>query len=137
MLAVVRIYLKHAAILLAAGLFFHLAAPRSGEQDTPKRPRITDIDHVRLYVTDLDKSRGFYMALVGFRLGSDACRGIFRPCFTVGWQRHQAIELEQAPSPAPKNWLAHISSRTENVHQRRRYLVADCARPRKISRDGS
>src|SRR6266851_10531822 len=56
LIGVTRIYWKHAAILLATGFLFQLAALHSGAQDKPKRPRITGIDHVRLYVTDIDKS---------------------------------------------------------------------------------
>ena len=41
MLGAIRIYTKHTAILLAAGLFLHLAALHSDEQNKPKRPRIT------------------------------------------------------------------------------------------------
>src|SRR6266852_3953937 len=65
LIGIMRIYLKHAAILLATGLLFQLAALHSGAQDKPKRPRITGIDHVRLYVTDIGKANDFYSKIVG------------------------------------------------------------------------
>jgi catechol 2,3-dioxygenase-like lactoylglutathione lyase family enzyme len=128
LIGAVRIYWKHAAILLAIGLGLQIAALRARPRDATKRPRITGIDHVRLYVTDMNKSRDFYAKLVGLRSGGGACRASSsassRTCFTVGWQRYQAVELEQAPSPQPKNWLATIAFRTDNLEQMHDYLAA-------------
>jgi catechol 2,3-dioxygenase-like lactoylglutathione lyase family enzyme len=118
MLAVFRIYIKHAAVLLAAGLSFQLAAA----QDKPKRPRITGIDHVRLYVTDIAKSRAFYTSILGLPASGGGCEHLTRPCFAINW--YQQIELKPAPSPAPQNWLAEIAFATDDVQGMRRYLLA-------------
>src|SRR5260221_10261713 len=97
LIGVTRIYLKHAAILLATGLLFLLAALHSGAQDKPKRPRITGIDHVRLFVKDVDKSREFYKSTMGFP-ARGGCNGHTAACFTIFGDRRQAIELEAARS---------------------------------------
>jgi catechol 2,3-dioxygenase-like lactoylglutathione lyase family enzyme len=124
MLGVTRIYAKHASILLAAGLLLQLASFRSSAQDKSKRPRITGIDHVRLYVTDVDKSREFYSKLIGVHWKGGTCFDDSRPCFTVGWEKGQAIALEKAPASGTRNWVAEIAFATDNVEQMRGYLVA-------------
>jgi catechol 2,3-dioxygenase-like lactoylglutathione lyase family enzyme len=123
-MGVLRVCAKHAAILLAIGLRLQFAALDSSAQNQPKRPRITGIDHVRLYVSDIDKAREFYSKLMGVRLRGGACLDTSVPCFTVGWVDHQTVELEEAPAIGPKNWLAEIAFRTDDIEQMRRYLVA-------------
>jgi len=123
LIGVTQNYLKHAAILLAAGLLFQLAAFRSGAQDKPKRPRITGIDHIRLYVTDIDKSREFYKSTMGLPEGG-GCVGDAAACLTIFRGRRQAIELEPARSSEVKNWVAEIAFATDDAGQMRRYLAA-------------
>ena len=114
---------KHATILLASVLLFQLAAPHSGAQDKPKRPRITGIDHVRLYVSNLDKSREFYFKYVGLATKATGdCRTAAYPCLPVN--ERQQIELQIAPSPVAQNWVAEIAYATDDVEQLRRYLLA-------------
>jgi catechol 2,3-dioxygenase-like lactoylglutathione lyase family enzyme len=90
----------------------------------PARPRITGIHHVRLFVTNIDKSREFYGNILGFPSSDYRCAGASRSCFAVSWGPKQHVELEQAPSTAQKNWLAEVAFTTDNVTQMRRYLVA-------------
>src|SRR6266852_6251863 len=123
-----RIYIRHAAILLATGLLFQLAA-----QDKPKRPRITGIDHVRLYVRSVDKSLAFYSSVLGLPTSGGGCSSVTRSCFPVNW--YQQIELEQAPSPASKNWLAEIGFATDDVAGMCRYLLAHGVAAGEISSD--
>jgi catechol 2,3-dioxygenase-like lactoylglutathione lyase family enzyme len=135
LIGVLRIYLKHAAILLAAGLAFQLAALNSGAQDKPKRPHITGIDHVRLYVTDMDKANAFYAKLMGSLPTKTAygCRTVSVPCFVVN--RHQQIELQKAPWLSPKNWLAEIAYATDNIDQMREYLLARNIQVTQVTKD--
>src|SRR6266481_4991928 len=121
LIGVTRIYLKHAAILLAAGLLFQLAAVDSGAQDKPKRPRITGIDHVRVYASSIDKSRSFYMRVLGPHFAGGSCSGGTLPCFPVNFQ--QQVELQTAPSDTPRNWVAEIGFATDDVSQLRAYLL--------------
>src|SRR3954447_3112941 len=102
---VTRIYLRHAAILLALGGVLQLAsahtlrqagaqrslgfardkaAPLHVAPDTPKRPRITGIDHVRLYVANRNKSTEFYGKFFGPPTKTAyGCRTASHPCFPV------------------------------------------------------
>lgn len=126
---------KRAAIVAATGLLLQLTALPLRAQDQPKRPRITGIDHVRLYVTDVDKSRDFYAKLVGVRIGGSFCDDTHHPCFTVGNRQNQTLELEKAPGVGTKDWLAVIAFATDDVNQMRSYLVAHGVTASKISKD--
>jgi catechol 2,3-dioxygenase-like lactoylglutathione lyase family enzyme len=136
MLALFRIYAKHAAVLFAVGLLLQLVALHSRGQDQPTRPRITGIDHIRLYVTDIDKSREFYSKLPGVRLRGGRCFDDAGSCFTVGWGGwNRRIDLEKAPALETKNWLAEIAFATDNVEQMRNYLFLRGISASKISKD--
>jgi catechol 2,3-dioxygenase-like lactoylglutathione lyase family enzyme len=136
MLGVVRIYVKHAAILITTGLLLPFAAFHSRAQDVPKRPRITGIDHVRLYVADRNKATDFYGKFFGPPTRTAyGCRTASHPCFPV-WINQQ-IELEQAPTPAPKNRLAQIGYRTADVVGMRRFLLAHSIGATPITKDAN
>jgi catechol 2,3-dioxygenase-like lactoylglutathione lyase family enzyme len=147
LIGVTRIYLKHVAILLAVGSVLEFAwagtpgqagaqhaAPLLGAQEALKRPRITGIDHVGLYVSDLGKANEFYAQQLGLSTNaSGGCQGAPHRCFQVNGQ--QQIELQRVPSPAPKNWLFEIAYATDDVEQMRRYLVAHKIEVTPITKD--
>jgi catechol 2,3-dioxygenase-like lactoylglutathione lyase family enzyme len=134
LIGVMRIYLKHAAILLATGLLFQFAADHSGAQEKSKRPRITGIDHVRLYVADIGKANAFYAKLVGLPTTTAyGCRTVSLACFVVN--THQQIELQPVPWLKPNNWLAEIAYATDNIEQMRRYLLAHNLAATPITKD--
>src|SRR5258706_4583297 len=120
-IGVTRINWKHAAILLATSLLFQSVALLSGAQDRPKRPRITGIDHVRLYATNIAKSREFYEKTLGLYSVSGRCGGSVRSCFALGFQR---VEFESLPPPAPNNQLAQVAFATNVIGGLHRYLSA-------------
>jgi catechol 2,3-dioxygenase-like lactoylglutathione lyase family enzyme len=91
-------------------------------QEQPARPPITGIAHVRLYSTDLYKSREFYSHILGMAGGTAGCMGAILPCYTVN--DHQQIELLQVTGGAPDNLLAEIAFATPDVEQMRRYLLS-------------
>jgi catechol 2,3-dioxygenase-like lactoylglutathione lyase family enzyme len=91
-------------------------------QEQPARPLITGIARVRIYSTDLYKSRDFYTRILGLAPGTAGCTGIAHPCFTVN--DRQQIELVQVTSAAPANLLAEVAFATPDVEQMRRYLLA-------------
>jgi catechol 2,3-dioxygenase-like lactoylglutathione lyase family enzyme len=122
--------MKRLAPLLA---FIFVCLPLAA-QGKPARPKITGIDHVRIYVTDLGNSRQFYAKLFGVRPNGGACDDKSGRCFTVGWERDQRIELEHAPVPGTKNWIAEIAFATDDVERMRIYLVAHGVSASKISR---
>lgn len=107
-------------------LLFLLAAcfaslPLTAE-DQPARPPVTGIARVRIYSTDLYKSREFYNRILGLAPGTAGCTGVVNPCFTVN--DRQQIELVQVTSGAPENLLAEVAFATPDVEQMRRYLLA-------------
>jgi len=121
------------AILAIAALSLPLKA-----QTPPRRPRITGIHHVRLYVTNIEKSREFYGDIIGLPSSSNRCARKSHSCFAVSWgPKQQHVELEQAPSPAPTDWLAEVAFATNDVAQMRRYLVARGVKVGTISKDSN
>lgn len=125
---------KVAAVILVAGLGLWAFKFHSRAQNKPKRPRITGIDHVRLYVTDFAKSREFYTKFVGLQANSPGgCIGAPNSCFPVN--RTQQVELELAPPRTPKNWLAEVAYATDDIDQMRRYLLANKIEAGPISED--
>src|SRR5262250_1973444 len=89
---------KYALTLLA--MCFGLQAARPQEQ--PQRPRITGIDNVTIYASDINKSRQFYSDVFGLTTGCPQYKGS-EPCFLVG-PANQRVLLKQAPTET-KNWI--------------------------------
>ncbi|HKV60921.1 MAG TPA: VOC family protein [Candidatus Acidoferrum sp.] len=105
-------------------LFVALQGLSAPAQESPKRPHITGIDHLRMYATDVEKSKAFYEKLYGVRSETSECFDTSNRCFTVGWFGHQMITLQQTPATPTSDLLAEISFRTDNVKQMRSYLVS-------------
>ena len=111
---------------LAAGVGFAAIAAAvalhgANGQLEPKLPRITGIDHVRVYVSDMAKSRAFYSGALGLPADGAICAGDTRACFAVNAEQY--VELEPVPSPAPRSWLAEIAFATDEAGDLRRYLA--------------
>jgi len=106
----------------------------AGVDGSPVRPKITGIDHVRIYVRDVAKSGAFYSSAFGLPASGGHCSGNTRPCFPVNWYQH--VELEQVPSPAPQDWLAEIAFATDDAVGLRRYLLAHGVAAGKVSSEG-
>jgi catechol 2,3-dioxygenase-like lactoylglutathione lyase family enzyme len=104
-------------------------------QNKPERPKITGIEHVRIYVSDIEKSREFYSKLFGVRLEGGMCFDTSDRCFTVGWAHGQTIDIEQAPTTDTKNLLAEIAFATDNIERMRNYLVSNGVTVAKITRE--
>lgn len=129
---VLRIYAKHAAFILVAGLL----GSQLSAQDKPARPSITGIDHVRLYVADTGKASEFYSKYLGLPANAPgSCSSAPSPCFPVNLS--QQIELQRAPSPVPKNWLAAVAYATDDVQRMRRYLLANKIKAGPITKDAN
>jgi catechol 2,3-dioxygenase-like lactoylglutathione lyase family enzyme len=122
--------MKLILVTLAAALLSLAGA----SPDQPVRPKITGIDHVRLYVSSVDKSRAFYSDVLGLPASGGGCAGVTHSCFPINW--YQQVELEKAPAPAPQNWLAEIAFATDDVTGMRRYLLAHGIAAGAISKDG-
>jgi catechol 2,3-dioxygenase-like lactoylglutathione lyase family enzyme len=99
------------------------AAAASSDEKLP-RPRITGIDHVTIYVTDLEKSRQFYAGTLGFAASCAPSRSP-ESCLLVLPSR-QRVLLKPAPvsSGNLKSWIVEIAFATDNLAQMRKYLTA-------------
>jgi catechol 2,3-dioxygenase-like lactoylglutathione lyase family enzyme len=117
-------------VAFAAGL---LSLPGTAN-DQATRPQITGIAYVRLYVSDLQKSRAFYTGVLRLPSSGGPCTGITHPCLAVNANQH--IELELVPSPAPQNWVAEIGLATGDVKRMRNYLLGKGVGAGEISTDG-
>lgn len=115
-----------------SGLMQYVATASSSEQ--PSRPRITGIDHVTIYVSDVDKSRLFYSDVLGL---TARCPKYTGPeiCFVV--RPSQRVLLKQASAQAGtlKNWVAEIAFTTEDLGQMWRYLTAHGSFPDNVRED--
>jgi catechol 2,3-dioxygenase-like lactoylglutathione lyase family enzyme len=102
----------------------------------PGRPRITGIDHVAIYVTDLAKSHRFYSENLGLTAGCPQYTGP-ETCFLVR-PSDQRVLLKPAPSETRNNvhrsWLAEVGFATENVSDLRDYLLARKLKPDPIEK---
>ncbi|HZR64567.1 MAG TPA: VOC family protein [Terriglobales bacterium] len=114
--------LRQARTLLALCALLQPAAIASSN-DQIKRPRITGIDHVTVYVSDVARSRDFYSAKLGLTLGCPEYRGP-DTCYLV--RPGQRILLKQAPAQQGglKNWIAEIGFATDDLMRMRSYLLA-------------
>jgi len=116
------------------GMFSLAILQTASGQNAPARPKITGIDHVRLYVSDVTKSRAFYGDVLGLPASGGNCTGDARPCFAVNAEQY--VELEPVPSPAPRNWVAEVAFATEDADGLRRYLLAHGVTTGAISNEG-
>ncbi len=113
-----------------------LSAAAQGPKQ-PERPRITGIDRVTIYVTDVAQSKRFYSGNLGLPVGCPQFTGPLT-CFLVG-PSDQRLMLRPAPSEirnnARANWLAEVAFATDNVSDMRRYLLAHGLAPDPIQKE--
>ena len=109
----------------------------SGSPEKTGRPRITGIDHVTVYVSDVERSRRFYSHVLGLTAGCGHKSGP-EICLLVG-PRGQRIFLKPVPkeigTDAHKSWLAEIAFATDDVSNARQYLLAHGFQPGPIQKD--
>jgi catechol 2,3-dioxygenase-like lactoylglutathione lyase family enzyme len=119
------------ALLLALCFCLQSSPLAARSQEQLQRPRITDIDHVTVYASDINKSRQFYSDIFGLTTGCPGYQGS-EPCFLVG-PANQRVLLKparpEAKSPTLKDWLAEVAFATDNLREMRRYLVAHGVTP--------
>ena len=96
----------------------------------PTRPRITGIDHVSIYVSDITRSGRVYSGVLGLA----PCPQATGPdrCFLLQ-SADQRIVLKRAPTQAGsaslKDWVAEIGFATDSVTEMRRYLLSQGLAP--------
>ena len=109
--------------LLAACLFSALLLPAQTPAQ-PKRPRITGVAHVALFVHDIEKSRAYYRGLLGYQevFSLNNPNGSLSLTF-VKINDRQYIEL--FPETAPDtDRLNHISIQVDDAEAMRAYLAS-------------
>jgi len=104
-------------------------------QEKPTRPHITGVDHVRIYVTDLDKSRDFYRKLMAGSYRDSPCDESVDSCLNIRWGTDESIELQKAPASGAKNWVAQVAFSTNDAEGMRRYLLAHGVAAGEISKE--
>jgi len=111
-------------------------ATMASQAKQPERPRILGIDHVSIYVSDMEKSRHFYSEVLGLSTNCPQYRGT-DPCYLVA-PSNQRVILKRAPAQTI-NWLAEVAFATDNLPGMRDYLLAHEMHPGTIrkNRDGS
>jgi catechol 2,3-dioxygenase-like lactoylglutathione lyase family enzyme len=126
-----------AASSLLLCLVLQSAMFASGLGEQPDRPRITGIDHVTIYVSDVTKSRHFYSNVLGLTIGCPSYTGP-ETCFLVR-PSDQRLLLKPAPTDIRNNdhksWLAEVGFATDNVSHTRDYLLAHGFRPGPMQKD--
>ena len=129
--------LMRPAILLALCIVLQSAGLGSPRAEHQQRPRIIGIDHVAIYVSDVEKSRRFYSEILGLTTNCPQYAGP-GPCYLVG-PSDQRVLLKRAPlqtkTSTLKNWLAEVGFATDSVMGMRRYLLAHGMLPGVIRRD--
>jgi catechol 2,3-dioxygenase-like lactoylglutathione lyase family enzyme len=122
-------------VLLSCVLTSAIRVVRAAEQG--ERPRITGIDHVTVYVSDIEKSRRFYSDVLGLAADCPQYSGP-ETCF-LARPSGQRILMKPAPAEmkndAHKSWLAEIGFATDDVSGLRRYLVAHGLHPATIQKE--
>lgn len=122
-----------ALAMLAVGL---TAQPHPGVTPiAPKRPRITGVAHIALFVHDIGKARQFYSGLLGFAepFQLDNADGSLSLTF-VKVNERQYIELFPEREPGTDR-LNHISIETDDAEAMRRYLASRAINvPEKVTR---
>jgi len=129
--------LKYAAIVVAFCTPVRTTTLNSRPAGRPTRPHITGIDYVRVYVSDIDKSRKFYSGVLGLTVGCPQYTN-GETCFLVR-PAAQRLLLKRAPIEAGnrtlRNWLADIAFATDNLERMRLYLLANNQLPGAIHKD--
>ncbi len=100
-------------------------------QEQVRRPPITGVAHVRVFVTDVVKAREFYEKMLRLPPAASGCNEGTAVCLLVN--DHQQVQLVAAPSPVPANLIAEVAYATTDVAQMRRYLISRGLEPGSIS----
>ena len=116
-------FVAAAGLVVVAGAIGMMAvAASSVTADTAGRAKIFGIAYVKVRVTDLDKARHFYGAVLQLAAGE------IRDGNTVQWSfvvnGNQRIDLAKTAPGTTGSYLAEVGLATDNVNQMRSYLTA-------------
>ncbi len=129
--------LEYSATFLCLCVVFQSAGLALSREKQPDRPRILGIDHVSVYVSDVEKSRQFYSEVLGLTTNCPQFAGP-EPCYLVA-PSDQRVLLKRAPAQTKnstlKNWLSEVAFATDNLMGMRHYLLTHGMLPSIIRRD--
>jgi catechol 2,3-dioxygenase-like lactoylglutathione lyase family enzyme len=129
--------LEYTATLLSLCVVLQSALLALTREKQPERPHILGIDHVSVYVSDVEKSSQFYSEVLGLTTNCPQYAAP-EPCYLVA-PSDQRVFLKRAPTQTKnrtlKNWLAEVAFATDNLMGMRRYLLAHGTLPGIIQRD--
>ena len=93
-------------------------------QTKNERPKITGIDHVVIYVSDLKVAWDFYATKLGLNDNGGGCDAPRIPnCFTVNWVTGQRVILKPSSSCPKNDCLDEVIFQTADARELRRFLV--------------
>jgi len=112
--------MKSVWLLLACfAVCFPASAQKKGE-----RRAITGIDHVVIYVSNLNAARAFYATKLGLNERGGGCNDQRIPnCFTVNWVTGQHVILESSSACPQNDCLDEVVFQTRDARKLRRFLV--------------
>jgi catechol 2,3-dioxygenase-like lactoylglutathione lyase family enzyme len=129
--------LRYTAAVLTLCVALQSAGLASSREKQAERPRILGIDHVSVYVSNVEKSRQFYSEALGLTSNCPQYAGP-EPCYLVA-PSDQRVLLKPIPVQTNdrmrKNWLAEVAFATDDLTGMRRYLLAHGLIPGVIRRD--
>jgi lactoylglutathione lyase len=107
----------------ALPLALALALPLAAQAPAPRRPRITGVAHIALFVHDLEKSRAFYRDFLGYAepFHLDRPDGSLSLTF-IKINERQYLELFPETEPLSDR-LNHISVEVDDAEAMRAYLA--------------
>jgi catechol 2,3-dioxygenase-like lactoylglutathione lyase family enzyme len=114
-----------------------VTALASQSKETSNRPRITGIDHVTVYVSDVAQSREFYSGVLGLAAGCPQYSGP-EICYQVSPSDARILlksVRDNTKNNPHKSWLAEIGFATDNASQMRNYLSAHGLNPDPMQKD--
>jgi catechol 2,3-dioxygenase-like lactoylglutathione lyase family enzyme len=100
--------------------------------DPPARPKIYGIAYVRFKAVDLEKSGAFYSEILGFKPGTDSCKGLAEPCFAMN--PYQYVQLTQTGASQRGSFLEEVGFNVSDVAAMRALLLAQGFSPGAIKR---
>ena len=117
--------LEYTATLLSLCVVLQSVGLASSREKQQERPRILGIDHVSVYVSDVEKSGQFYSEVLGLTTHCPQYAAS-EPCYLVA-PSNQRVLLKRAPAQTKngtlKNWLAEVAFATDDLMGMRRYLL--------------
>ncbi len=102
------------------------ALPLSSPGQTKnEHPKITGIDHVVIYVSDLKAARDFYATKLGLNENGGGCDDArILNCFTVNWITGQRVILKTSTSCPRTDCLDEVVFQTADARKLRSFLSA-------------